>query len=412
VPRRRAIPACSLLAICLALTPASDALAQRASPVSTRIGAQRVRVERVTTAHRVRVFPARHRRAPGPSLADRPFAPGHDAPPDTTTPGPALLAGGEAIDIERAVFAGDFVLVRTAGAIIRRVDFEDIDALLLDDHIDAPARGVALTFADGRRIVGALSTDEGAAVTHPLFGHTDLAGAERLTLRRIDGAPSLDAPGVLLANGDVLLGPARTLDIGVAIELDDRTLLLPWGRIAEVVFDQPRAQAGDALRAHLADGSIINASRLVSRPDLDAVDVTLAAGATVRLAERSLAGVSRRGAEIAALRPAPTLEIGDDALLAHPGTHRLEIPDGAELVRGVVRMPGSARRWGTAYVTLWTGGEPVFFARLHADRPGAPFSAPVAGPVTMTVHAGRGGGANAVTGLAGQTITLAADDAP
>lgn len=391
----------------LAYTPAPECAAQRAM----RVRAERVRVERVTTARRVPIRRAHVAVAPAPSMADRlrdgASPEGGVAP---TGPAPALLARGEARSIERAVFGGDFALVRTTEGAIERVGFDDLDALLLGPTATAPEGLATLTLADGRRIVGSLSTRGGPAIEHPLFGRFGVTDAARLTLALAPDAPMLDEPGVLLRNGDALLGAPVALAGGVAIELHDRSTLLPWDRIGALVFDAPPQPAFAGLRAHLADGSIVGVHEATTRPGTSgAIDLTLASGGAVRLAPGSLVGLSRSGAAMAALSPSPTLEEYNGALLAQPGTHALDLPDDARLVRGVVTLPASARRWGTAYITLWSAGEPVFFTVLDNDRPGARFGVPVRGPVTMTVHSARGGAANAVTGLAGEMLVLAED---
>jgi hypothetical protein len=391
----------------LAYAPATECAAQRA----TRVRAERVRVERVTTVRRVPIRRAHVAVAPAPSMADRlrdgASPAGGEAP---TGPAPALLARGEARTIKRAVFGGDFALVRTTDGEIERVGFDDLDALLLGAIATAPEGMATLTLADGRRIVGSLRTNGGPAIEHPLFGRFGFTDAARLTLAPAPDAPTLDEPGLVLRNGDSLLGAPVALAGGVAIELHDRATLLLWDRIATVVFEAPPQRAYGGLRAHLADGSIVGVHEATTRPDTGgAVDLALASGGAVRLAPGALVGLSRSGAAMAALAPAPTLEEHDGALLAQPGTHTLELPAGARLVRGVVTLPESARRWGTAYITLWSAGEPVFFTVLDSDRPGARFGVPVRGPVTMTVHSARGGAANAVTGLTGETLVLAED---
>jgi hypothetical protein len=395
--------ACALLA----WAPAPECAAQRA----TRVRAERVRVERVTTVRRVPIRRAHVAVAPAPSMADRlrdgASPAGGEAP---TGPAPALLARGEARTIERAVFGGDFALVRTTDGEIERVGFDVLDALLLGAIATAPEGMATLTLADGRRIVGSLRTNGAPAIEHPLFGRFGFTDAARLTLAPAPDAPTLDEPGVVLRNGDSLLGAPVALAGGVAIELHDRATLLPWDRIAAAVFDAPTHPVHAGLRAHLADGSIVGVHEATTRPDTGgAVDLALASGRAVRLAPGALVGLSRSGAAMAALAPSPTLETHDGALLAQPGTHTLELPAGARLVRGVVTLPESARRWGTAYITLWSAGEPVFFTVLDSDRPGARFGVPVRGPVTMTVHSARGGAANAVTGLTGETLVLAED---
>lgn len=366
-------------------------------------------MERVIVARRTPIRRAFVAVAPGPSMADRmrrsASPEGADAP---TAPAATLLAHGEARTIERAVFGGDFALVRTDAGAIARVSLGEIDALLLG-ATPAPHDGAqALTLTDGRRIVGAFRTAEGPSIEHQLLGRFGLNHAARLTLAPTPEGLALDEPGVLLRNGDALLGSPVPLAGGVAIEQRDRAVLLPWDRIGEIVFDAPARPAHDGLRAHLADGSVVGVRRITTRPGTGgAVDLALASGEALRLAPGALVGLSRSGAALAALAPAPTFETLDGAMLAQPGTHTLQLPPDARLLRGVVTLPESARRWGAAYVTFWSAGEPVFFTVLDADRPGARFGVPVRGPVTMTVHAARGGESNAVTGLIGETLVLA-----
>ncbi len=293
-----------------------------------------------------------------------------------------------------------------------------------------------LELSDGQRIFGELVTrdDEDPETLRwaiPAIGEI-VVPLERVARVRL--VPGSDASSgvpiedeVVLLNGDLLVGFVEHIGSVLRFEGEHNSVSLPWSLVREVRLANPRVSpAADAPMLWLRDGSTVQIADLdiqegtargrlllaeASAPPVeidfnDIVGIALAPDRLVPLASLDVLEVLPTEGRLFA--PAPTVESPHTAPLgaATIGLHGpmqvvLALPEQADRVGGIARMPRHARVWGDCELVIsqrieGTNDRELVRLHLNGARPEQAFNARLdgatgPGSLVITIESGAFG---------------------
>jgi len=351
----------------------------------------------------------------------------------------------------RVVSLDDASLTIRVGGSVRSVPLANWSAMLMDEdqwrgasrsRVRLAGEGSAgglhqlLELSDGQRIFGELVARDGEDPESMLWAIPGI-GEVAVPLERVARVrlvpSSQTSPGVpdedevLLLNGDLLVGFVEQMGSLLRFEGDQGSIALPWSLVREVRLANPPAlPASQMPMLWLRDGSSVQVSDLRMQDGVARARLLIAGedAPPVALAFDDVAGISftpdrlipLSSLETVEVAPtegrlfAPPPEIGDprEALLAcatvslrGPIRVVLALPEHADRVGGIARLPHRARLWGDCEFVisqrmLATGDRELARLHLSGAQPEQPFSVEIdsaagSGSLILTIESGAFG---------------------